>query len=68
MIYSDVLVKEGFTKECAERISSALDILHSSLSTLDYENINRFFSKPLEERLSEFARAEGVRDVVKDKR
>ena len=37
------------------------------LSSLDFENINRFFSVPLEKRLSDFAMAEGVRDVTKDK-
>jgi hypothetical protein len=68
MIYAEQLVKEGFTKERAESISQALDTLHGSLSALDFESVNRFFTVPLETRLSNFAKAEGVRDVTKDKR
>lgn len=68
MLYADQLVKEGFTKERAESISNALDVLHGSLSALDFENINRVFSIPLETRLSDFAKCEGVRDVTKDKK
>ena len=68
MIYADQLAGEGFTRERAESISQALDTLHCSLSALDFEHITRFFSVPLETRLSNFAKAEGVRDVTKDRR
>lgn len=68
MRYTEQLVKEGFTKERAESISQALDELHASLGKLDFEGINRFFSVPMEKRLSDFAGAEGVRDVTKDAR
>lgn len=66
MRYTENLVQEGFTKERADSISLALDELHASLGKLDFESINRFFSVPLEQRLSDFAGAEGVRDVTKD--
>jgi len=68
MKYTEKLVQEGFTKERAESISMALDELHASLGRLDFENVNRFFQTPLEKRLSDFAGAEGVRDITKDLR
>jgi len=63
-IYAKDLINEGITAERAESITSALDRLHCALSAVDYKRRQIFFETTIEQRLADYAKAEGLADVT----
>ena len=58
-LYKEMLIKEGFTEGNAERLSNAIDILHSAISKMDKEQLNLFVrSSNISTKLEEFAKIE----------
>lgn len=68
MISADNLRKEGLPESRAYDLVAGLDGLHKALCKFDYTNLELFMSKSLEERLSDYAKAEQLRDVTAEGR
>ena len=62
--YEQRLFNEGFPRSRVEDLNEAMDTLHDALSKLDNENLERFWSVGLGERLFEYAKSEDLRNVV----
>ena len=68
MISAENLRKEGLPESRAYDLVAALDGLHKALCKLDYTNLELFMAKSIEERLSDYAKAEQLRDVATEGR
>lgn len=64
MGYLKELEEEGFPISRIADLDIAFDKLHTAIARLDCENLKRFWSKDLIQRLSEYAKAEDLRDVT----
>jgi len=64
MRYLFDLLDEGISESRADELHRAMDNLHLAVSRLDNHNHKLFFSKGLQKRLADFAKAEGLRNVV----
>lgn len=62
--YKQIMDKEGIATTRTEELEEAIDKLHLALSKCDYTNRRAFFSKSIEERLREYAKAQNIADVT----
>ena len=63
-LYKQKLIDEGFTEKNAERLSNAINTLHSTICKMDKHSYDEVFSlKSLRQRLVDFATVEELRVV-----
>ena len=63
-LYKQKLIDEGFAKNNAERLASAINTLHSAICKMDKHSYNEVFSlKSLRQRLVDFATIEELRII-----
>lgn len=67
MKYRQALVGEGMHDDRALEAVIALSSLYRSLNQMDRRNLDLFMSKSIEQRLSEFATTEVMRDFIADR-
>ena len=66
-LYEKVLLKEGLVETNATRLANAIDVLHSAISKLDYEQIKIFKQFTLNVRLKSFCIIEQLAKFDLDK-
>ena len=63
-LYKNKLIEEGFTANNAERLSGAINTLHSVICKMDNHSYNDVFGlKSLRQRLVDFAKVEELRVI-----